>query len=148
MSASADYTTVMRTPCASTWSEATAAPVSPVTPGTAQSVKVSINVVALLLMSSIQPTWAGRETPKVPRQWSTSVRHKISPCFTLQTKNFVFCQLRLYRINHPEDFAVIHETSFPLFRFCAKHQHTTVSYTHGAMRTEHHEYYTVICFEK
>lgn len=41
MSASAGSTTATRTPCASTWSGATAAPASPVTPATERSAKVS-----------------------------------------------------------------------------------------------------------
>lgn len=47
-SASAGSTTVMRTPFALTWSEATAAPVSRATPATGQSAKVSTAVLLFL----------------------------------------------------------------------------------------------------
>lgn len=58
MSASADSTTAMRMPCASTWLEATAAPVSPATLVMGQSAKVSTAVLLLLfILSSAQPIW-------------------------------------------------------------------------------------------
>lgn len=71
MSASAGSTTVMRMPCALTWLEATAAPVSQATLAMGQSAKVSTTILAVIycdtriqvpspsyVESSIQNNWS------------------------------------------------------------------------------------------
>ena len=137
MSASADSTTVTRTPCASTWSEATVAPVSPATLGMEQCAKVSITVLVLIFIHLFWYLIDLQDITKLLNSGDIFVGHNLTlhhltlhcRVYRLRIKSATTEQLMLLRFIHPEEPAVIQFDMLCLMfcRFCTKHKQTSFS---------------------